>query len=81
MKKIEQIIPTLNLIYFDYDYKKNLLINDVDYTNENVKKEFFKITYVLSKNNIRFDVLENNSLIAINKRFSIFDRIAKRIKH
>jgi|TARA_R110002033_G_scaffold802_3_gene7683 uroporphyrinogen-III synthase len=81
MKKIEQIIPTLNLIYFDYDYKKNLFINDVDYTNENVKKEFFKITYVLSKNNIRFDVLENNSLIAINKRFSIFDRIVKRIKN
>ncbi|WP_419766747.1 uroporphyrinogen-III synthase [Arcobacter sp.] len=81
MKKIEQIIPTLKLIYFDYDYKKNIFLNEVDYINENIKKEFFKITYVLSKNNIRFDILENNNMIVINKRFSIFDRIKNKIKN
>ncbi|PLY11417.1 MAG: uroporphyrinogen-III synthase [Arcobacter sp.] len=81
MKDIKKIITSLNLVYFDYDYEKNLFINDVDYTNENIKKEFFKITYILSKNNILFDVLENNTLIAINKRFSFFDKLFKRVQN
>lgn len=81
MKNIKQIINSLNLIYFDFDYKNGLFINEVDYTNENVKKEFFKITYILAKNNIKFDVLENNNLIVINKKFSIIEKIQKKIKY
>jgi len=81
MKKIKEIITSLNLIYFDYDYKRNLFINEVDYTNENIKKEFFKITYVLSKNNIIFDVVEENCQIVVNKRYSIFEKLLNRVKN
>jgi uroporphyrinogen-III synthase len=81
MKNIEEIIKSLNLIYFDFDFKKNLFTNEIDYTNENIKKEFFKITYTLSKNNIKFDVLEQNKSIVLNKRFSFLDKLFNKIKN
>lgn len=81
MKDIKKIINSLNLIYFDYDYEKNLFTKEVDYINENIKKEFFKITYMLSKNSIVFDVLEKDVSIGINKRFSIFQKILIKIQN
>jgi len=59
---IKEIINSLNLIYYEFDNNKNILIKDVNYTNKYTRLEFFKITYYLTKKNISFNVLKDKSI-------------------
>jgi len=68
---IKEIINSLNLIYYEFDTKKNILIKDVNYSNKYTKLEFFKITYYLSKNNIFFKVLKDKSIELSKNKFEI----------
>lgn len=65
---IEKIIDSLNLIYYDFDKGKSILIKDVNYSNKHTQLEFFKLTYYLAKEKILFDVLQNKSIIILEKK-------------
>lgn len=68
---INEFIDSLNLIYYEYDSKKNILINDTNYSNRFSEMEFFKITYHLSKNHIPFDVSKNKSISFSKQHFNL----------
>lgn len=78
MNNIEKLLIPLNLIYYEYDKDNELIKVDKNYNNEYLKKEFIKITYTLTKNNIIFDVL--NAQILINKKLSFFQKVYKNTK-
>ena len=59
---IKKIINSLDLIYYEYDEKKKILIKDIHYSNRFTEMEFLKITYHLSKVYIPFEVLKNKTI-------------------
>ena len=63
MEKIEKILKKLDLIYYEYDNKSNLLILDKNWSNDSVYNELIKITYTLSSNNIKFYIDENKAIV------------------
>lgn len=63
MKKIQNILEPLNLIYYEYDEKMNLLILDKNWPADYTFTELIKITYALSKNHINFYLDENKSIV------------------
>ena len=67
--KIKEIINSLNLIYYEFDKNKNMLIKDTNYTNKYTKLEFFKITYYLTKKNIIFNVLKDKTIQILDSKF------------
>lgn len=69
--KIKDIITSLNLIYYEFDAKKNILVKDINYSNKYTKLEFFKITYHLSKKNIFFKVLKDKSIQLSENKFEL----------
>ncbi len=68
---IKKIINSLDLIYYEYDEKKKILIKDKKYSNNFVEREFLKITYHLSKVNIPFEVLKNKTISFEKTKFNI----------
>ena len=68
---IKPIIDSLNLIYYEYDNKKNMIIKDINYSNRYTQLEFFKITYHLSQKNVSFSVLKDKSIQLTNSHFNI----------
>lgn len=68
---ILELINSLNLIYYTYDSKKNMLIKDANYSNRYTQLEFFKLTYHLSQKNIFFTVLEDKSIKLSKTNFNI----------
>lgn len=78
---IEKIINPLNLIYYEYDKKTKILNYDTNYSNRFIELEFFKITYHLSKQNIKFKVLKNKSIEFSKQKFSLSDKFAKLVKY
>ncbi|MAD42785.1 MAG: uroporphyrinogen-III synthase [Arcobacter sp.] len=68
---IKKIINSLDLIYYEYDEKKKILIRDNKYSNKFVEREFLKITYHLSKVNIPFEVLKNKTISLEKTKFNI----------
>lgn len=82
--KIEEVIDSLGLIYYEYNDKKKCLERDPNYSNEFIDMEFFKITYYLSKKNIPFHVLKDKSVSFCETNFSIegiFSKITENIKN
>ena len=63
MKKIKELLEPLDLIYYEYDEKSNLLILDENWSKDNIYHELIKITYMLSSNNIKFYINENKSIV------------------
>jgi uroporphyrinogen-III synthase len=68
---IKDLIESLNLIFYEFDIKKNTLVKDVNYSNKHTKLEFFKITYYLSKENIPFNVEKDKTITFKETNFSI----------
>ncbi|EQB39324.1 hypothetical protein M947_07645 [Sulfurimonas hongkongensis] len=79
--KIEKIISPLDLIYYEYDRKTKTLFYDTDYSNRFIELEFFKITYHLSKQNIKFKVLKDKSIEFTKQKFSLKDKFEKLLKY
>lgn len=63
MKTIEKILEPLNLIYYEYDKRLNILRLDSNWLKEHIYKEFIKITFTLSKYNIPFFIDKHRSII------------------
>ena len=63
MKKIEKLLEPLNLIYYEYDSKENLLVLDKNWSKDYIFDELIKITYMLSSNHIKFYIDENKSIV------------------
>lgn len=73
MKKIEDILNKLDLVYYEYDLKKQILFLDKNSNKKYYSMELTKITFYLSKNNIKFYV-NNDKDIFLNKenQFIVF---------
>lgn len=78
---IEKIINPLDLIYYEYDKRSKRLFYDTNYSNRFIELEFFKITYHLSKQNIKFKVLKDKSIEFTKHKFSLKDKFAKLLKY
>lgn len=76
MQKIEKLLEPLNLIYYEYDSKKNILMLDKNWSKDHILNEFIKITYILSKNHIKFFIDENESIVMAESD-SIFNKIKR----
>jgi len=79
--RIEKIINPLDLIYYEYDKKTKTLFYDTNYSNRFIELEFFKITYHLSKQNIKFKVLKDKSIEFTKQKFSLRDKFEKLLKY
>ncbi len=73
---IKELINSLNLVYYEYDAKLNIIKLNQNYCNHHIQKEFTKITYFLSQKHIRFDILADKSII-INSKNSILSKIKR----
>lgn len=74
----------MDLIYYEYNEKKELLVPDDNYSNKYKLLEFFKITYYLTKKNIKFKVLKNKSIAFHYKKFDVkgvLNRCVENIKN
>lgn len=82
---VKKVIDSLNLIYYEYNNKKKILEKDLNYSNVFSQREFIKITYYLTKNNIPFKVLKNRSISLVTKPNlnieGIFSMISENIKN
>jgi uroporphyrinogen-III synthase len=75
MKKIKNILEPLNLIYYEYDEKMNLLILDKKWPSDYTFTELIKITHALSKKHIHFFIDENKSIVIADS-----DTLLKKVK-
>ncbi len=75
MKNINNILEPLDLIYYEYDAKMNILILDKNWPADYTFSELIKITYALSKNHINFFIDENKSIVIADT-----DNILNKIK-
>ncbi len=78
---IEKIINPLDLIYYEYDKKTKRLYYDTNYSNRFIELEFFKITYHLSKQNIKFKVLKDKSIEFTKQKFSLENKFKTLLKY
>ncbi len=76
MKKIKNILEPLNLIYYEYDQKMNLLILDKNWPADYTFTELMKITHAFSKNHINFFIDENKSIVIADSD-SLFNKIKR----
>jgi uroporphyrinogen-III synthase len=80
MEQIVTILKELNLIYYEYDITTNKLIVDKICTQDEIYQEFIKVTYTLTKNEIKFFVDENKDIV-ISKEDGFFSRLTQRVKN
>ncbi len=79
MKKIKNILEPLNLIYYEYDQKMNLLILDKNWPADYTFTELIKITHAFSKNHINFFIDENKSIVIADSD-TLFNKIKRYFK-
>ncbi|GIT98479.1 hypothetical protein TSL1_13000 [Sulfurovum sp. TSL1] len=75
MQRIQNILEPLNLIYYAYDEKMNILILDKNWSSEYTFPELIKITHALSKNHILFFIDEDKSIVIADS-----DTLLKKVK-
>lgn len=63
MEDLKKIIDLLDLIYYEYDDKKNIFIPNSDTSKDEIFNELIKITYNLSKYNKEFYIDKKNNII------------------
>lgn len=63
MKKINSMLESLSLIYYEYDTKTNQFIVDQNWPKDYAFTELIKITHILTKEHINFFVDENRSIV------------------
>ncbi|ADG93335.1 uroporphyrinogen-III synthase [Arcobacter nitrofigilis DSM 7299] len=78
MKDIKTEIDSLNLAYYEFDNENKVLKFDYDNEYESAKRELIKITYTLTKNNIKFDFLPNRYIV-LYKRFTLLQKMSLNI--
>ncbi|WP_375723784.1 hypothetical protein LXN10_14925 [Arcobacter sp. KX21116] len=78
MKDIKTQIDSLNLAYYEFDNENKVLKFDYDNEYESAKRELIKITYTLTKNNIKFDFLPNKYIV-LYKRFTLLQKMSLNI--
>lgn len=77
MDNVESLVKSLDLVYYEYDEKKEVFLPDQSITNSNtIYMELIKITHALSKCEIRYFV-DGNQKIFINSSGSIFTKIKR----
>lgn len=76
MNNIKNILEPLDLIYYEYDEKMNLLLLDKKWPGEYTYTELIKITHALSKKHINFFIDENKS-INIADSDTLFNKIKR----
>ncbi|RXK13115.1 uroporphyrinogen-III synthase [Halarcobacter mediterraneus] len=76
---IKKLIDSLDLIYYEYNPKTNIIKVDNSYSNFHTQREFTKITFYLSKKHIKFDVLGDKSIL-VNSKNSIPCKIKRAYK-
>lgn len=60
---ISRILDKLNIVYYSYDLKNNMLVLDKRYSNTHTLGELIKLTYYFTSKRIKFDVLKDKSII------------------
>jgi uroporphyrinogen-III synthase len=80
MDKITKILENLNLIYYEYDSGHKTFIVDKTYPKNDIHNEFIKLTYNLTKNNIKFFVDEKGDIV-ISYKDDLITRIKQRVKN
>lgn len=75
-KKIEDILSHIDLLYYEYNKKQNTLFVDTSGSKDDISREFLKITYALSKNDIEFFIDDERSII-----IACEDKLLTRLKH
>ncbi len=78
MKDIKTEIDSLNLAYYEFDNENKVLKIDYDNEYESAKRELIKITYTLTKNNIKFDFLPNRYIV-LYKKFTLLQKMSLNI--
>lgn len=76
---MKNILEPLNLIYYEYDEKMNLLILDKNGPKNHTFNELMKITYALSSHEIDYFVDENQSIV-ISSRDTILNKFKRYFK-
>jgi hypothetical protein len=74
MKDIKKQIDSLNLSCYEFDNEDKIFRFNYKKEYELSKKELIKITYTLSKNNIKFDLLPNKYIV-LYKQFTLVQKI------
>lgn len=74
MLSLSKLISSLNLVYYEYDEKKNMILLDQKYSNTHTLGELITLSYYLTNKKIKFDVLKDSSII-INKTNDLSFRI------
>jgi len=80
MHKIKKILESLNLIHYEYNAKTNTLSIDKEGSKDDIYKEFIKITYNLTKNELNFFVDEHQDIV-ISYEDRFFIRLKQRLKN
>ena len=68
---IKKVLDSLELLYYEYDEKKQMFVFDENYSNRFANLEMLKITYQLSQAHIKFKVLKNHSIQLHEHSFQI----------
>lgn len=76
---MKNILEPLNLIYYEYDEKMNLLLLDKNWPEEYTFTELIKITHALSKKHINFFIDENKSIVIADSD-TLFNKIKRYFK-
>lgn len=80
MKKLSKLFYDLNLLYYEYDNHTHKVIVDKSRTKDEVYKEFIKITYCLTKENLQFFIDENNDIV-ISQNDTFLTRLKQRFQN
>lgn len=80
MQDLTALFNNLKLLYFEYDKYQNKFIRDKNCEKSDCYKEFIKLTYELSKNQIQFFIDENNDLV-ISSKDSVIEHLKQRVKN
>jgi uroporphyrinogen-III synthase len=73
VQKIEKLLESLGLIYYEFDSHSQSLIADKKYSQKHISDELIKITHALTKENILFYVDANQQLF-FKKRGTLQER-------
>jgi len=80
MNKIKKILESLNLLYYEYNTKSNILFVDQTTSQENINRERVKATYCLTSNDIEFFIDEDENIV-ISHKDTFLTRLAQRYKN
>lgn len=78
MESIAKILQSLNLVYYEYDKKSDMIVFDKRYSNTHTLGELIKLTYYLTSKKITFDVLKDSSIL-LNRSDTLSSKIQRKV--